>query len=167
MDGARKALILLLAAAAVPAVAQTIAFVPRAACFSDGAAVYRLVPGAGGADHVVQIDRDAAVADIRIALIDTAEAADFVLVDDGDGGPACGRAARTIALGPAARLADVKVGLMSAGEAADYRIFVRSERFSPAAAVALFAVMRRGTAPGAGRPLTRLLRDHALAFRQP
>jgi hypothetical protein len=156
MDGARKALVLLLAAAAVPAVAQSLSFVPRAACFTDGAAVYQVMPGAARADHMVQIDRDAAVADIRIALIERPESADFVLVDDGGSSHACrGRAARSavksIALGAAVRPADLTVGLMSVPEAADYRIFVRSERFSPEAAVALFAIMRAGTKLHAAR----------------
>lgn len=152
MDGARKALILLLAAAAVPAVAQTFSLVPRAACFTDGTAVYQIASGTARADHAVQIDRDAAVADIRIALIDRPEAADFVLVDDGGWGEGCrGRPAKTIALGAAARPADVTVGLMGAPEAAEYRIFVRSARFSPEAAVALFAVMRAGAKVHAAR----------------
>jgi hypothetical protein len=142
VDGARKTLILLLAAAAVPAVAQTLSFSPRPACFTDGSLLYQ-VTAATRADHVVKIDRDAATADIRIALIDTAEAADFVLVDDGDdAGLACRGRPTTIALGAAGRPADLTVGLMSTPDAADYRVFVRSQRFSPEAAVALFAVMR-------------------------
>ncbi len=152
MNGARKALILLLAAAAVPAVAQTLSFVPRAGCFTDGAVAYQVISGAARADHVVQIDRDAAVADVRIALIDAPAAADFVLVDDGDAGQACrGRTAKTIALGTAARPADLTVGLMSLPESADYRVYARSQRFSPEAAIALFAVMRAGVKRQAAR----------------
>jgi hypothetical protein len=150
VDGARRILILLIAAAAVPAVAQNFSFVQRDACFSDGTTAYRVSSANTRADRVVKIEAEAAAAALRIAITDDATSADFVLVDDNDSAASCRTYSqtpvKTIALDASAAEPDVTVGLMSAPEAADYRIYVRSEHFSRDAAVALFAAMHAATA---------------------
>jgi hypothetical protein len=86
----------------------------------------------------VRIDPAATSPDIRIALADSADDADFVLVDDGDSRPAChSTGARSVRIDDAAP--DAVVGLATTAAAADYRIFVRSRFVSPEAAAAMFA----------------------------
>src|SRR4029077_2212865 len=93
------------------------------------------------ADLRVRLDPAAAAPDIRIALAESADAADFVFVDDGNAPPAChnGARARRVRIDAAAATPDLVVGLAGAAGAADYRIYVRSRWLSPEAAAALFA----------------------------
>jgi hypothetical protein len=139
-----KLLACLALAAAVPATAQTFGFslapAPQA-CLSIGDAAYRVTPSMLGADLTVRLDPAATAPDIRIALADSADAADFVLVDDGNAPPAChnGARAKRVRIDAAAATPDLVVGLAGAAGAADYRIYVRSRWLSPEAAAALFA----------------------------
>ena len=134
----------LLLAVAIPATAQTFDFSLGAApaCLSIGNASYRVVPNAARADYTVRLDPGGAAPDVRIHIADSADAADFVFVDDGDMAPACqhaGAAVKTVRI--AAGAADLVAGIASA-EAADYRIYVRSRWLSVETAAALFAAAR-------------------------
>jgi hypothetical protein len=148
VDGTRKIAILLLLAAAVPATAQTFGFslgLPaRNVCLSIGDVTYRVSAGLFRPDYTVRIDPDAASPDVRIHLAAAPDDADFVLVDDG-ATPGCHAPTsgpKTVQVSATATAPDLVVGLTTAATA-DYRIYVRSERLSPEAAAALFAVARR------------------------
>ena len=139
-----KLLACLALAAAVPATAQTFGFSRRPApqvCLSIGDTAYRVATTMLGADLTVRLDPAAVAPDVRIALAETADAADFVLVDDGNAPPAChtGARARRVRIDAAAATPDLVVGLAGAAGAADYRIYVRSRWLSSEAAAALFA----------------------------
>ena len=141
----RKALLLLVAAAAVPAIARSFVTAPPEACFAAGGAFYRMLDAPARADHAVRIERTARTADIRIALAENAASADFVLVDDGEAPCPAGMRVRTIWADVSTESPDLVVGVTTAPDEADYRIFVRSDRLSGEAAAALFAVMRGTT----------------------
>lgn len=143
--GRIRILAALLLAVAIPATAQTFDFSLGAsapACLTVGSASYRAVPGAARADYTVRLDPAAAVPDIRIQIVDSPDAADFVLVDDGETPPACphtGVAVKTVRIGAAA---PDFVAQITAAEGADYRIYVRSRWLSAETAAALFAAAR-------------------------
>ena len=140
--GRIRLLAALLLAIAIPATAQTFDFSIGAsapACLAIGHASYRAVPNSVRADYSVRLDSAAAAPDIRIRIVDSADAADFVFVDDGDAPPACqhrGAAVKTVKIATTA--ADLVAGIAGA-EPADHRIYVRSRWLSPETAVALFA----------------------------
>jgi hypothetical protein len=128
-------------AAAVPATAQSFGFSLGSAppvCLAIGNATWRLARS--GADVTVRIDPAAATSDVRIKLVETADEADFVFVDDG-APPACQGAAatRSVKIDPAARAPDLTVGFASGSAPADYRIYARSRWLAPEAVAALFA----------------------------
>ena len=135
-----KILAFLMLAAAVPATTQTLGLslggsVPQP-CLVIGKASYWIA--ADRADITVRIDPDAATPDIRIALVEHAEKADFVFVDDG-APAACPRGpVRTVTIDPEAAAA-VVVGFAAADLPADYRIYVRSRSLETQSAAALFA----------------------------
>lgn len=137
----RKILVLLLVALALPAAAQTFGFSAQSSqgCLSIGNASYRVATGMLGADLTVRIDTAAAAPDIRIALAETADEADFVFVDDGNAPPACAANAPAVRIDAAAAQPNLVVGLAHDGGRADYRIYVRSRWLSSEAAAALFA----------------------------
>ena len=89
--------------------------------------------------HVSFTD-DPALATVRVQIADSADAADFVVVDDVDGGEtsACEANGVTqfvaISASPAG---DAPVIHLSQTGPADYRIFVRSKTFTPRDAAAL------------------------------
>jgi hypothetical protein len=142
----RKVLILA-AALAVPAAAA--AYAMKAApkpplCFASGASTYQIVADAPSPDYRIRIDAAAARPDLRMQLVDRAENADFVLVDDFSGNePRTCRSAtpiRTVTLDPAGQ-PDVTVQLSADAKGADYRLYVHSARFSQQDAAALLAAM--------------------------
>jgi hypothetical protein len=137
-----RVLALLLLAIAIPATARTFDFslrAPGSACLSVGHVSWRAVPNSVRADTTVRLDPAAATPDIRIQIAETADAADFVFVDDGGAPPACphGGAVRTVKIDAAAP--DLVAQITTSPEAADYRIFVRSRWLAPQTAAALFA----------------------------
>src|SRR5262245_19041700 len=82
--------VVLIAAIAVPVAAHS-AFAPSEAnlCFSSGATTYQIARNASSPDFRIKIAdcaaRPDARADLRMQLVDRAEMADFVLVDDFSG----------------------------------------------------------------------------------
>jgi hypothetical protein len=94
----------------------------------------------------VSFTDDPALATVRVQMADSADAADFAVVDDIDtaeaGACAANPATRLVAIS-AHPSADAPVILLSSDGPADYRIFVRSKTFSAREAAALIV--------GAGR----------------
>ena len=144
----RKVLILA-AALAVPAAAYAMKAAPatpkQPPCFASGASTYQIVTNAAAPDYRIRIDAGAIRPDLRIQLVDRAESADFVLVDDfsGNESGACKSSTpiRTVTLDAATSKPDVTVHLSADAKGADYRLFVHSARFSQQDAAALLAAM--------------------------
>ena len=139
--------VILIAALAVPAAAHS-TFAPskQNLCFASGATTYQIARNAAAPDFRIKIADDTAHADLRMQLVDRAEIADFVLVDDFSGGaPAPCRSSapiRTVALdSDAAARPDVTVELSADAAVPDYKIYVHSVRFSHEDAAALLAAM--------------------------
>jgi hypothetical protein len=138
--------VILVAALAVPAAAHS-TFAPskQNLCFASGATTYQIARNATAPDFRIKIADDTAHADLRMQLVDRAEIADFVLVDDFSADePAPCRSAtpiRTVALDADATKPDVTVRLSAAAGASDYKIYVHSVRFSQQDAAALLAAM--------------------------
>jgi hypothetical protein len=144
-------------AAAVPATAQTFGFSLGSAapvCLAIGNATWRLARGS--ADVTVRIDPAAATSDVRIKLLETADEADFIFVDDG-ATPAChgASAIKSVKIDPAAAAPDLTVAFASAAAPADYRIYVRSRWLAPEAVAALFAAAHMPARTLAGRAADR------------
>jgi hypothetical protein len=140
-------------AAAVPATAQTFGFSLGSAppvCLAIGNATWRLARS--GADVTVRIDPAAATSDVRIKLVETADEADFIFVDDG-APPSCQAASATksVKIDPAATAPDLTIGFTSASAPADYRVYVRSRWLAPEAVAALFAAAHMPVRILAGR----------------
>ena len=142
----RTAFILAAALAAPAAAYSMMAEAPRqpprlSNCFISGASNYRIVAKAATPDYRIRIDSAAAHPDLRMQLVDRAEYADFVLVDDADDEPSTCKSARTVSHDAAAGRPDVTVQLSTDAKGADYRLFVRSAHFSQQDAAALLAAM--------------------------
>jgi hypothetical protein len=92
------------------------------------------------ADLHVAFTDDPAAATVRVLITESAESADFALVDDGDSaeGGACeaNPAAHTVSISQAAANGSPVIYLSHEGPA-EYRIFVRSKTFSLRDAAAL------------------------------
>ena len=92
------------------------------------------------ADLHVSFTDDPALATVRVQLADSAEAADFVVIDDidsADTGSCEANAATKLVAISAEAAADAPVIYLSPDGPADYRIFVRSKSFSARDAAAL------------------------------
>ena len=139
-----KVVAVLVLAVAVSATAQTFGFslgAPPQPCLSIGDASYRVANSLLGGGLMVRLDPAATAPDVRIQLAETADAADFVFVDDGDAPPVCHGGARTknVTLDAAAAAPDLVVALGGDSAAADYRIYVRSRWLTAEAVAAMFA----------------------------
>jgi hypothetical protein len=131
---------------AVPAAVDSMKAAPKQpSCFASGASTYQIVANAPAPDYRIRIDNQTAQPDLRMQLVDRAEHADFVLVDDfSDGEPSTCKSAtkiRTVTLDGAADKPDVTVQLSADAKGADYRLYVHSVRFSQQDAAALLAAM--------------------------
>ena len=149
MNRIQKTLILV-AAVALPAAAHsTFAPTRQSLCFASGATTYQIARNAPAPDFRVKIANASATSDtrpdLRMRLVDSAEKADFVLVDDFSAGePApCHSATpiRTVALDADTAKPDVTVTLSADAALSDYKIYVHSVRFSQQDAAALLAAM--------------------------
>src|SRR5918996_1137194 len=81
--------LILTAALALPAALHGMKATPKQPpCFASGASTYQIVATAPAPDYRIGIDSKVANPDLRMQLVDRAEHADFVLVDDvSDGEP--------------------------------------------------------------------------------
>lgn len=145
MNRIHKTLILI-AAVAVPAAAHsTFAPTRESLCFASGATTYQIARNASAPDYRIRIADDSPRADLRMQLVDRAELADFVLVDDFSGKEqsACKSSTpiRTVTLDAGSAKPDVTVQLSTETAASDYKIYVHSVRFSQQDAAALLAAM--------------------------
>jgi hypothetical protein len=145
MNRLQKSL-MLIAAIAVPAAAHsTFAPAPENLCFASGATTYRIAHNAAAPDFRIKIADASAGSDLRMQLVDRAEIADFVLVDDFSGNePVSCRSStpiRTVTLDTDTAKPDVTVNLSTDAANADYKIYVHSVRYSQQDAAALLAAM--------------------------
>jgi hypothetical protein len=119
-------------------------------CFAVGDASLQIASVPWHADLHVSFTDDPAAATVRVQILESAEAADFAVVDDVDdlvtgapetGAPetgACEATAATQSVAVAAsRSGSAPVIYLSKDGPADYRIFVRSKAFTPRDAAAL------------------------------
>jgi hypothetical protein len=135
--------LILAAAVALPAAAHsTFAPTREALCFASGATTYQI---ARNADFRIRIADTSAKPDLRMRLVDSAEKADFVLVDDFSAGEQApcrsSTPIRTVALDADTAKPDVTVTLSADAALSDYKIYVHSVRFSQQDAAALLAAM--------------------------
>jgi hypothetical protein len=109
-------------------------------CITVGETSVQIAPLPWQAELNVSFTSDPALATVRVQLVDDAEEADFVVVDDVDSAEAsaCEGTATTrlVAIAASASTAEPVIYLSSDGNA-DYRIYVRSKRFTPREAAAL------------------------------
>jgi len=130
---------------AVPAAAHSTFTPKQPLCFASGAATYRIAPDAPAPDYRVRIGGEASTADLRMQLVDRAELADFVLVDDFSGTEpgACKSSTRTrtVMLDPDGAAPDVTIHLSTDVAAPHFKLYVHSVRFSQQDAAALLGAM--------------------------
>jgi hypothetical protein len=119
-------------------------------CFAVGDASVQIASVPWQADLHVSFTDDPAAATVRVQILESAEAADFAVVDDVDdllmgapetGAPgtgACEATAATLSVAvSASRSGSAPVIYLSKDGPADYRIFVRSKAFTARDAAAL------------------------------
>ncbi len=123
---------------------------PPRPCIAVGAGTVELGTDPWHADLHVDFTDDPAQATVRVALADSPETADFVVVDDSADsgaadGNACGGTAATqfVAIATDPGKHTPLIYLAESGPA-DYRIFVRSNRFSAREAAALIVGAHAG-----------------------
>jgi hypothetical protein len=96
------------------------------------------------ADRHVSFTNDPALATVRVQISDSAEAADFAVIDDIDNGEAGGCQTNPATQLVAISSASEPVIYLSTDGPADYRIFVQSKTFSARDAAALIVGARGG-----------------------
>jgi len=114
-------------------------------CVAVGSDAMRIATSPWHADLHVSFTDDPSLATVRVALADSADMADFTVVDDsGDAeGGACATMQTTrLVLVADAASDDAPVIYLSQGGLADYRIFVRSQRITAREAAALIVGAR-------------------------
>jgi hypothetical protein len=107
-------------------------------CIEAGGSALQIAETPWHADLHVAFTEYPPAATVRVQIVDTAESADFVMVDDADSAEAnaCSGAPRFVAIA-AYPSVSVPVIYLSTEGGADYRIFVRSKTFSLREAAAL------------------------------
>lgn len=114
-------------------------------CIAIGDASVQITDLPWQAQLHVSFTDDPALATVRVQIADSADAADFVVIDDVDGGEtsACEASigTRLVAIS-ASPEADAPVIHLSQTGPANYRIFVRSKTFTPRDAAALIVGAR-------------------------
>jgi len=118
-------------------------------CIATGSGSVQLAAMPWQAQDHVSFTDDPARATVRVRIVDSAETADFTVIDDTDtdepGACTANAATRFIGITAAAAGTDPVIYLTDTGEA-DYRIFVRSRSFTARDAAALI-VGARSTPP--------------------
>ncbi len=115
-------------------------------CVAVGSDAMQIATSPGQADLHVAFTDDPARATVRVVLADSADTADFALVDDiGEAEPsACAMTLATrFVLIDASPADDAPVIYLSSGGSAEYRIFVRSTRTTEREAAALIVGAKR------------------------
>jgi hypothetical protein len=119
-------------------------------CISLGETSVQLAQGFGQAPFNVSFTSDRAAATVRVQIVDSAEMADFAVVDDIDTAEAdacpVSAATRFIAIAATPSTAEPVIYLSPDGDA-DYRIFVQSSHFTAREAAALIVGAGGGRAP--------------------
>lgn len=109
-------------------------------CIATGELSIQVASAPWQAQTHVGFTSDPAAATVRVQIVDTAEAADFAVVDDIESreASACasGPATQFVAITASASATDTVIYL-SRDDNADYRIFVKSATFTPREAAAL------------------------------
>ena len=145
MNRLQKSLILITAIAVPAAAHSTFAPVPESLCFASGATTYQIAHNATAPDFRIKIADASSRADLRMQLVDRAEIADFVLVDDFSGrDPVSCRSStpiQMVTLDTGTAKPDVTVNLSADAADPDYKIYVHSVRYSQQDAAALLAAM--------------------------
>ncbi len=124
-------------------------------CIALGESFVQIAADARQAQLQVGFTDDPRRATVRVQILDSADNADFTMVDDGDIEPAtCGPAAAThyVAIAARAQPSDPIIYLSRDGDA-DYRIFVHSRTMTARQAAALIV----GAGGGHGRIATAAL----------
>jgi hypothetical protein len=115
-------------------------------CISLDTGTLQIAQNPGHADLNVSFTDDPSLATVRVALTDTPEAADFVVVDDAaeaeDGACVATAATRFVEIATDG-LRGAPVIYLTRDGSADYRIFVNSRRFSAHEAAALIVGAHR------------------------
>ena len=128
---------------------------PGAPCVPVGEFSVRIAAIPWHADLHVSFTDDPSAATVRVQIADSAEGADFAVIDDIDSAEASacqdGTATRLVAIS-ASPLAEAPNIYLSQSGPADYRIFVRSKKFTARDAAALIV-----GASGGHRRLTAAL----------
>jgi hypothetical protein len=109
-------------------------------CIAIGDAAVQIADMPWQAELYVSFTDDPALATVRVQIADSAEAADFVVVDDVEGAEATAceaNAAKRLVAISARPAGGAPVILLSQTGPADFRIFVRSKTFTPREAAAL------------------------------
>lgn len=119
-------------------------------CIALGSDTIEIASAPWHADLHVSFTDNPALATVRVAISDSAETADFTVIDDVDaadeGACATTPATQLIAISPHRTAASPVIYLSHENGAADYRIFVHSRRFTDREAAALI-VGAHGTPP--------------------
>jgi hypothetical protein len=117
-------------------------------CIAAGDGMVQLATLPWQAQSHVSFTDDPARATVRVQIVESAESADFAVIDDEEGGTdepgACmaSAATRFIGISTSAAGTEPVIYLSESGEA-DYRIFVRSRSFTARDAAALIVAARR------------------------
>jgi hypothetical protein len=116
-------------------------------CIEAGGSSLQIAEAPWHADLHVTFTDYAPTATVRVQIVESAETADFVMVDDTGSGEAnsCGGAPRFVAISAYPSAASPIIYLSTEG-GADYRIFVRSKTFSLREAAALIVGANGGHA---------------------
>jgi hypothetical protein len=117
-----------------------------APCIASGGVTVQMAQVPWQAQAHVAFTDDPAQASVRVRIVDTAESADFAVIDDVESAEpgACAATAATRFIGVVATptSAEPVIYLTDSGRA-DYRIYVRSRSFTPRDAAALIVGARR------------------------
>jgi hypothetical protein len=116
-------------------------------CIEAGGASLQIAEAPWHADLHVTFTEVPDTATVRVQIVDSAETADFVMVDgpDSTDANACGGAPRFVAISAYPSASEPIIYLSTEG-GADYRIFVRSKTFSLREAAALVVGANAGRA---------------------
>ena len=145
MERFRQSLMLLVLLAVAAAIFPNFGSSPDL-CFTAGSVTYQLAPNADFPDFRVRIDNGMPNPDLRVRVVDSAELADFSLVDDG-GTPArnvCATAGdlRTVKIVKPTDKSDVTINVGREIHESDFTLFVHSTRVTHFDAAALFALVQ-------------------------